>query len=159
VEPAGKLLSHRKPEVRFIALYLLHMLQLPEGRNRVIDAVEDEDIRIAVYAGSIATGWLQIRMSEEQRDDMLRRALPTAARQRHIPIPPKDSGDLFERLERLLARIPEKPKEMKPLVWPWLKVNVSREGVADALVVALGERPRAKLLPYLAEMSPNARKW
>ena len=36
-------------------------------------------------------------------------------------------SDLFERLEKLLKRFPEKPTKLKPLVWPWTNYSVDRK--------------------------------
>jgi HEAT repeat protein len=68
---------------------------------------------------------------------------------------PQEGGpsDLFERLERLLQRLPAKPSQQPALVWPWMITHVNRAEVADQLLRALGDRPTSVLIPYLGQMS------
>src|SRR5439155_9479089 len=61
--------------------------------------------------------------------------------------------DMFERCEKLLARLPETPQTLKPLVWPWSGMTVSKESVAGQLPEYLGDRPPERLLPYIPVLS------
>ena len=70
---------------------------------------------------------------------------------------PDEAGDFFERLEALFKRIPDRAPKQKPLIWPWMTIDVDQKFVADQMVVALGSRPASRVLPYLDSMSPNAR--
>jgi HEAT repeat protein len=65
--------------------------------------------------------------------------------------------DLFERLHRLLERIPAKTVQLPALVWPWMTLQINRAAVADHLVDALGNRPLATLASYLKQMSGQGR--
>ncbi|MGL4554188.1 MAG: DUF5724 domain-containing protein, partial [Gemmataceae bacterium] len=58
----------------------------------------------------------------------------------------------FDRLVGLLGRIPERPKPLGALLWPWNEVTVNRHWVADRLPNALAGRSPEELLPYLPAM-------
>jgi len=160
VPEAAKLLQHAKAENRFVGVHMLGMLAIPDAHPHFLNAVDDADPRVAVYAASLAisqrkmAAWLEAQMNDGD-------AIPSpdvddfggvAA----APIP-KDMGDLFDRLARLHDRIPAKSKDQQSLVWPWVKVVVHRQEVADWMVDALGDRPASRLLPYLGSMSPYPR--
>lgn len=66
-------------------------------------------------------------------------------------------ADLYERLEKLLPRYPDKPEKLKPTVWPWTQYAISKELVADALPHNLGERPSTRLIPHLGHMGTHSR--
>jgi hypothetical protein len=66
-------------------------------------------------------------------------------------------ADLFERLEKLVPRYPDKAEKLKPTVWPWTNYTVSKELVADALPHNLGERPPNRLIPHLMHMGIYSR--
>ena len=72
-------------------------------------------------------------------------------------LPESGPEDLFERLHRLLERIPTKTMELPALVWPWMTLRANRDDVADLLVDQLGDRPLATLAPYLKQMSWHGR--
>lgn len=61
-------------------------------------------------------------------------------------------ADAFERLERFLQRIPEKPIQLAPIVWPWTGRSLSRESEARSLLNVLNDRPPTALLPYVEMM-------
>jgi hypothetical protein len=63
----------------------------------------------------------------------------------------------FARLEKLLSRMPQKPKELEPLVWPWTGQTADRSDLADDLVEHLGDRPPTVLIPYLPMMGMRGR--
>lgn len=93
--------------------------------------LEDDDLRIAVsaYAGIILQG-----------------------------IAPQWYGesDLFERLERLIQRVPGK-KMLQPIVWDWMSIQANPEDISGQLVDLLGSRPPLRLVPYLKSMHSFAR--
>jgi hypothetical protein len=68
-----------------------------------------------------------------------------------------EERDLFEPLEKLLARMPAKPTELPALVWPWATTSARRADVADRLPDSLGKRSPTLLLPYLPQMGGYAR--
>jgi hypothetical protein len=63
----------------------------------------------------------------------------------------------FERIERLVARVAEKPQKLKPIVWPWTEITIERSQVAGSLVYSLGKRPATRLIPYLPMLDPRDR--
>jgi hypothetical protein len=72
----------------------------------------------------------------------------------------EDEGcDLFPALERLLARMPEKSRELTPLVWPWATVSADRQWVAGELRGHLGKRPATALIPHIRAMASWTRGW
>ncbi|MDX1970077.1 MAG: DUF5724 domain-containing protein [Planctomycetaceae bacterium] len=127
---AESLLQHPSAEMRFVAFMHLKNLGLPAATKIAWRASDDPDLRIAFRVTELET--------EISADGELDGDAP-------IEIVP----DAFERLERLIARTPEKPVELEPLVWPWAGVSPSQHRVATALFSALGPRPPTRLLPYL----------
>src|SRR5262249_16014942 len=61
-------------------------------------------------------------------------------------------ADTFERFERVIPRLPQNPKELEPIVWPWTAQNISATTLASTLPRCLGDRSPKRLLPYLRIM-------
>ena len=125
VAPAAELLKHSKAEHRFVAAHLLDQLQLITAHEKLLPVLEDADLRVTTRA---------MMTFQHDADERLK------------------NGDLFERLERLLPRYPDKATKLKPAVWPWTAFNVSKETIADALPDKLGQRPPTRLIPHLPHM-------
>ena len=66
------------------------------------------------------------------------------------------SEEDYERLEKLLDRFPARMR-WEPILWPWMRLRVTRSDVADSLARCLGARPFTVLLPHLPYMSPRGR--
>ena len=153
---ATKLLGHRDVEHRFVGVHSLGMLAIRDTYEPLLRAMDDPDPRVAVYASSLANVELKRGLQDHEEVATDQEDQYMFGYHRIIPIP-RDSGDYFERLVRLFDRLPARAKEQKPLVWPWTKVTIGRQPVADAMIDALGERPASKVLPYLDVMSPYSR--
>jgi HEAT repeat protein len=125
IKPAAKLLDDPLVERRFAAVHLLGHLDLPEARRHLVKALEDDDLRVVLHALEGCRG------DGADEDDADRPA------------------GLFERSERILARMPEKKTKLDPIIWPWQVFIADPESVAAELVWALGDRPPTKLIPYL----------
>ena len=130
VAPTSELLKHSKAEHRFVATHLLDQLGLLSSEKSLLVALEDSDLRVTTRA------LLGFQHGTDSRIQKL---------------------DLFERLEKLVPRLPEKPEKLKPAVWPWAAYTVSKELAADALPRNLGERPPTRLIPYLPHMGTQSR--
>ncbi len=130
VELAKPLLIHPRVEVRFVATEFLQQLQLPEAKLLLVDKLEDEDFRVALRAFDA------VQYGEEVQ---------------------KTYPDLFERLEKLIARMP-KEKVLEPIVWTWNKRTLDKSAVAGTLNNFLGKRPISKLFPYLEMMDTWRRR-
>jgi hypothetical protein len=137
VKPAKALLSDGKIERRFAAAYLLGQLQLPAARAPLLHALDDPDLRVALCA---LEGY-------EQTEDDDAVARPGLA----------DAG-LFERLERLLERLPLERTYLEPIIWPWHVFTADREAIATSLVNHLGKRPPAALIPHVPSLDSSARR-
>ncbi|NTW08361.1 MAG: HEAT repeat domain-containing protein, partial [Anaerolineaceae bacterium] len=124
----------RSPAVegRFVAIHLLSQMGLKEGLSELLHALDDEDLRIPARALASLTRW-------DFDADLL------------------SESDLFERLEKLLARLKHKQNALKPLVWEWLPLSLDRETTAGRLIDCLGTRSHKRLIPYLSIMNPNDR--
>ncbi len=132
---AAELLQHGQEEIRFVTAVHLCQLALPQADAVRVAALDDEDLRIAWQAFGGAP-WQEAYSASEA-----------------------DGGPgFFERLERLFARLPEKPASLKPLVWPWTEGKTSREQVAALMAEHLGNRPPTALIPYLPAMSNWGRR-
>lgn len=132
IKPAVDRLGDARSELRFVAAKHLSNLDLPQSRAALLPVFDDPDLRIAALAlGAAGDTYRQAPSLPEQTVD-----------------------DRFERLERLLVRVPEKPPELAPLVWPWAEVSLSRAAVAERLPVCLQDRSPHLILKHLPAMSP-----
>ncbi len=130
VTPAAKLLKHESAEHRFVAAHLLHQLGLVGSHKNLVVALDDPDLRVATRAVLAFHNGADRRVKKE---------------------------DLFERLEKLLARCPAKPEKLPPAVWPWTACEISKTLVADTMPKNLGQRPPTRLIPHLPHMSAHGR--
>ncbi len=130
VDVAAPLLADKNQRRKFIAAHLLAQLSLPPAKEKLVPVLADDDLRIAWHAFRGFYGGYYDEGDEEQTS-------------------PKD---LFERLEKLLERIPGKGVALKALVWPWMAEKAQPREVLSSLTTSLGERPPTRLLPYLSRM-------
>src|SRR5262249_29093534 len=112
VPVAAGLLKDADVGRRFAALTLLQQLKLTVTRPAFLSALDDADLRVVTTAVEALT------------DEELC-ALPPGTK-------PPDDG-LFERVEKLLERLPESPTELEPLVWPWKQLSTGRRLAAEKL--------------------------
>src|SRR5262249_55337086 len=131
VEPAAELLGDALVERRFAAVHLLGQLDLPAARLHLAKALEDNDLRVVLHALE------SCQEGEADGEDTNR--------------PP----GLFENIERIVARMPQKKTRLEPIIWPWQVLIADREAVTGELVWGLGDRPPTKLIPYL----PSLDRW
>jgi hypothetical protein len=140
VKPAAALLGDPDVERRFIAAHLLGQLQTPAARAKLLPAIDDADLRVALCALAACEG---VGEDEEDEDE---------------EGPARSDLDLFEPLQRLLARLPEKKRHLEPIVWPWQVFTADREVITAGLVNHLGKRPPTVLIPYLPDMESSTRR-
>ena len=131
IAPAAKMMAHANPEMRLVGLHHLSLLGLNETYPHIAAAVDDPDLRVACYATAIAGQMLNGRLRQvevqpkpgEAEDPSHSQFLQSNV----LRMPAKDAGGIFDRLERLFERLPAKPKETEPLVWPWMKFSTVQE--------------------------------
>ncbi|MEM7557793.1 MAG: DUF5724 domain-containing protein [Planctomycetota bacterium] len=121
VPVAAKLLKHKVDEIRYVAAWFLELASTAASAKALRTAMEDENLHIAMQAASATWGY----------DNS------------------KPDAKHFARLERLYARLPEKPKTLKPIVWPWTELKLERTDIAELMIDGLGNLAPTKLLPYL----------
>jgi hypothetical protein len=104
-----------------------------------VKALDDEDLRVAWLAlAGMGDGY----GNEDEVED------------EEIDKPPTPVvKDLFERLEKMLERVPAKGTPLKALVWPWMSLKAQPEQVLTPLTVSLGDRPPTRLIPHLKHMN------
>lgn len=129
IDIAKPILADKNVKRRFIAAHLLTQLGLPPGQDALLASLDDEDLRVAWHA---STGFSESTFEEE--------------------IEGAHPKDLFERLEKLIARIPGKGMDLKALVWPWMRCKAEAASLIGILMDNLGDRPPTRLLPYLSRM-------
>ncbi len=127
IKIAEPLLKDKKVEKRYAAATLLARIALPESAAALMPAMSDEDLRVALVAldGS--------RHGADLEDDGGTRP-----------------DGMFERVEALVGRLPDKPVALKPLVWPWTTHKPDRSRIAHELLELLGNRSPSRLLPLLS---------
>jgi predicted DNA-binding WGR domain protein len=124
VTAAVPLLEDPDPLCRLAVVHLLSLIRLQEVYTVLLPCLDDPDLRVAVCAFQTVTG----------ADPAL------------IP-------DLFERYERLLARLDDKQPRLESGLWPWFILNCHPAMIADDLIRAMGDRSPRVLLPHLPCMS------
>lgn len=132
VAPAQKLLRAKSVELRYVAARHLANLGLDVASAALAEALEDADLRVALLA---------LHHHDGETDSEA----------------PAAEGR-FEKIERLLERVPPKPQTLQPLVWPWNEIRVYPSQVAWALMAARGDRPAARLIPHLPKMETYLRR-
>lgn len=120
IPAAEALLADPDVERRFAAVYLLSTLGLIPARHTLFPALDDPDLHVAACA---AAGL-------------------------NSPDLPQNT-DLFERVERVLPRFPEKTTALKPLIYPWWGIQADRASAAQILLYSLENRSPKRLIPYL----------
>ena len=135
VPQAQKLLGDSSAELRFVAARHLANLSLDVAVEALVPALADDDLRVAILA--LASGGL--RTSTDQTAE-----------------PRLDQR--FEQIELLAERIPEKPKKLPGLVWPWTDMVVKQSQVAAHLLSTCGQRPPTRLIPHLSKLEPGHRR-
>jgi hypothetical protein len=120
------------PERRFAATHLLAELGLVDSFRELLNALEDDDLRIAARA---FTGLTNL----------------------NYPAGLLGKYDLFEKLERLLVQVKQQKGNSKPLVWDWLPVSMECKEIAGRLTDCFGDRSPMVLIPYLKDMEPHFR--
>jgi hypothetical protein len=131
VEPAAALLRHPKAEFRFAAAQLLRQLGITTAQEELLTVIEDDDLHLPFCA-----------LAPHQHGEMDE----TLA-----------NSNLFERLEKLLPRFPDKRLQLKPLIWPWTGWSVDRQLVSAVLINALGRRPATRLIAHLGQLAKYQR--
>lgn len=133
-----QLLQAPNADVRFAAVHLLGQLQLVGTVSKATAAaLADPDERVAARA-----------LLHFSRYNFYDRRKPD----RFVP-------DLFERLEKLFERSPEKTIKLAPIVWPWMQLPWGKETAGAAMIHALGDRPASRLIPYLKAFNSQTRRY
>ncbi len=147
IAPAVALLSHKQPEMRFVAARHLQKTQLVAAGRAAIEAIDDEDLQVALAAMDAAAN------SEGEPANV--------GLWRHDTKKPKGKAHpeewriaRFEALERLFERVPKKAQKLKALVWPWTERKVDRATIASALAHAHSGLPLKRIFPYLDSLPP-----
>ena len=126
---AGKLARDKSAgDRRLAAIHFLETLSTPATLPHLLPLMDDADAKVALAAFSAVNAL---------DNDAIAAAAP----------------DMFERLERLAARAPEKKVKVE---WPGYGVSEhlsDREDVADSLDSFIGKRPKNRLVPYLKWMN------
>jgi hypothetical protein len=126
---AAPLIHAPRVEVRFVVASLMQSVHCPAADAALLPALDDPDLRVAQQAVAAL----------RYRDN-----LPAG-------------NDCFERLERLLTRLPAKEIKLEPLVWPWTGAALCAHDVASGLIRHVGVRAPQRLLPYLPRMDGSGR--
>ena len=132
IPKAAALLDDPDPGRRYAGVHLLALLGLSWAVEAVAPALDDVDLRVAARA----------------LDAIL------AGGHRTVGGAPDDT---FERLERLLARLPKATEKLDPIVWPWNGRTLDRQDVAGGLITYLGSRDPGRLVAHIGQMEPGGR--
>lgn len=130
VPAAVAMLADARAEKRFVAAHLLVQADWQPACIDLLPTLDDVDLRVAA------------------------RAL-TAYHEDVAPSVP--SPTLFTALERLIARVPSKPKQLTALVWPWTAGELGRGDVARAMLANRQGIATARLLPHAASLTAPLR--
>jgi len=140
IPEAAALLRHPTAEHRFAAAHLLGSLGLREVDAVMVDALADEDLRVAARALQHCAQRTShnLRMEGYRRDDKL-------------------DNRMFEAAHALAPRLPVKTTTLEPILWPWMELPAERELAVRVMRENLGERSPTVLAPYLDELDADGR--
>src|SRR5262249_8551743 len=142
LKAAAPLFKDKNAARRFAAAKIVTEIGLPEGAPLMLPLLRDAEMRLVNLAVIYAKGLARSVGTDCDYDE---------------PEGLAGRGDLWKQIESVFARLPDKQKELKPLVEGWFVPNVDKSDAADALVGCLDKRPAEKLLPYLPLMGDFAR--
>lgn len=132
VPAAVRMLADASPERRYVAVHLLVQTGWMPTRAALLPMLDDPELRVAG------------RALDAYRTDVA---------------PWVKAADAFPALERLAERLPPKPRDVTPLVWPWSGGEPERADVAQAMVANRGGVSIARLLPHVRALGPDLRAW
>jgi hypothetical protein len=127
---AARLLNDPNAEARFIGTHFLILLGLTKSLEATFPALEDEDLRVVMCALTGLRGPVGELLG---------------------------STDLFDRIKRVIPRLPEKKRDLESVVWPWFNLSADRRVATNVLLWSLGNRSPKRLIPYLSSMDPRDR--
>ncbi|HEV8357110.1 MAG TPA: DUF5724 domain-containing protein [Gemmatimonadales bacterium] len=130
IEPAGGLLASPSEAIRFVATHFLVQCLWSSAVPPLVDMLADPDLRVAARAL-----------------DMF--GTPPATK--------VDKERLFDQVEQLLKRVPQRSQMLDALVWPWWKRKLERSTIAAVLASNASAVPGERLLPYVPDLDPAAR--
>lgn len=119
-------------EHRFVATHFLTQVRLVGSFNELVKTLDDPNLQVAALAA------MDLSIPNYNREMV-------------------GKSDQFERMERLIERLPHKENNLKPLVWDWFPLRLNREYLCGSLVHSLGNRSPKVLIPYLSKMDPSGR--
>jgi predicted DNA-binding WGR domain protein len=137
---ATKLLKHKSDDIRFVAAWILLLIGLKQSKDARQTLIEDANLQVAMLA-AVGTDGLDISSELDEEVDSDDELESTSKK------------DAFEKIERLYARLPEKPIKLKPIVWPWTERKIERSMVTNFLMQELDDRPPTRMLPYLKSLN------
>jgi HEAT repeat protein len=127
---ASQLLNDSSVEKRFVATHFLGFLGITNSQEALLSTLEDDDLRV------VARALIGLRRHWDEN---------------------LGKTDFFEKIERVVTRIPVKKLALEPIVWPWIKLSIDRQAVTKTLLWSLGSRSPKRLIPYLSMMNPGTR--
>lgn len=130
VADADAVLARPDPDARAVAVRFLGAIRLRSARPGLVRALDDPDLPVAALAHAVHRG-----------------TYPWGS----------DPG-LFERLERLARRLPERPTTSAPVGMEAGGVPLSRAAVVGSLLSTLDRRPLSALLPWFPSMDLDTRR-
>ncbi len=133
VPVASGLISDSDVGRRYAAVHFLVMTGVPAAVQPLADALADDDLRVVARAFDAFTAQHHRRPTD---------GAPT---------------DMFERLERLVDRLPGAKTALEPIVWPWTARTLDRDEVGGSLMAYLGDRDPSRLVAHLTRMEAGAR--
>ncbi len=135
---AAPLFKDKQAARRYAAAKLADETGLPEAMPLMVPLLDDADERLV----AISLHYLQRHAGKDDDEDEGTFKTPK---------------DLFERVEKLIPKLPAKEKELKPLVDGWDVPSLGQEDAAELLITLLDKRKPERLLPYLKMMGDYRR--
>ncbi len=144
VAAAKPVLKEKNPGRKIAAIKLLSETNLSVAADLVLPLLDDPDPGVLSAALTFFTHFSALDWDPDEMTEVEGAAKPYPAK-------------LFEKLEKLLPKLPEKPHSVKSPVPTWPLVDLSREPAACLLVECLQKRPAERLLPWMKAMCPRHR--
>ncbi len=144
VAAAGSVLKEKNQGRKIAAIKLLGEANISAAADLVLPLLDDTDPAVLSAVLSFFTHFHAADRDPDEMTDVVGTAKPYPAK-------------LFEKLENLGPKLPEKSKAVKSPVPTWKLDELSQQTAACLLVESLQNRPAERLLPWMKTMCPRHR--
>ena len=140
VRAGAPILRDKSAVRRYAAVRLLKQTSMPEIGGLMLPLLDDKEPTVVAA------------VLEYYRNPVVVGAGDEDTIEEHAASHPGRPADLFERLEQLIPKLPDQPRELKPVAEGWEPHLLSVQSAADLLSGCLFKRQPERLIPHMRHM-------